>query len=256
VGVVSFFVVAHLHYVLLGGGIMPLFGAFYYWFPKVFGRMLGEKLGKWHFWLFLIGVNVTFFPMHKLGLDGMPRRIYTYLTPTGWGPLNLLATLGAYTIALGVLAFIVNAVVSLRSGAPAGDDPWGSPGLEWATTSPPRPYNFVFPIVVRSLHPLWETTVENAVITGLRTDRREILVTSAIDAVPESRHHAPKPSIWPMYLAGCMGVLFIGSIFSPYYVLGALGLAAIGLLGWGVQSMKPIEPELVELPDGAITERA
>jgi len=167
-----------------------------------------------------------------------------------------VATLGAYTIALGVLVFIVNVIVSLRSGVVAGDDPWGSPGLEWATTSPPRPYNFVFPIVVRSLHPLWETTVEHPVITGLRTDRREVLVTSAIDAAPESRHHAPDPSGWPMYLAGCMAVLFIGSIFSPYYVLGALGLAAIGLLGWGMQSMKKIEPEIVELPGGALTEHA
>jgi cytochrome c oxidase subunit I len=252
----TFFVVAHLHYVLIGGGLMPLFGAFYFWFPKVTGRLLSERLGKWNFWLFVVGVNVTFFPMHKLGLDGMPRRIYTYLAPTGWGPLNLVATLGAYTIALGVLVFIVNVAVSRRGGARAGANPWESSGLEWATTSPPPHYNFIYPIVVESLHPLWETTVEQPVMTGLRTDRREILVTSTIDATPESRHLAPTPSIWPMYLAGCMGMLFIGSIFSPYYVLGAIGLSAIGLLGWGLQSMKPIEPEIVELPNGAVTEHA
>ncbi|MGE5102638.1 MAG: cbb3-type cytochrome c oxidase subunit I, partial [Deltaproteobacteria bacterium] len=114
----TFFVVAHLHYVLLGGGVMPLFGAFYYWYPKVTGRMLSETLGKWHFWLFVIGVNVTFFPMHILGLNGMPRRVYTYLAATGWGPLNLLATLGAVTIAVSVLVFIINAVKSWRGGEP------------------------------------------------------------------------------------------------------------------------------------------
>ena len=252
----TFFVVAHLHYVLIGGGLMPLFGAFYYWFPKVSGRLLSERLGKWHFWLFLIGVNVTFFPMHALGLDGMPRRVYTYLAPTGWGTLNFLATLGAYTIALGVLVFIVNALRSWRAGELAGDNPWDSSGLEWATSSPAPPYNFAFPIIIDSVHPLWETNVEHPVVTGLRTDRREILVTTTTDAVPESRHAAPDPSIWPLYLAGCMALLFIGSIFSPYFVLIAIGLSVFGLLGWGLQSTKKIEPELVQLPTGAMVEGA
>jgi len=252
----TFFVVAHLHYVLLGGGVMPLFGAFYYWFPKVTGRILSERLGKWNFWLFVIGVNVTFFPMHILGLDGMPRRIYTYLAPTGWGPLNLLATVGALTIATSVLLFLVNVVMTWRSGVLAGENPWESSGLEWATSSPPRSFNFAYPLIVTSTHPLWDTTVEHPVVTGLRRDRREILITSIIDARPESRHQAPSGSIWPLYLAGCMGVIFIGSIFSPYFVLGGLGLSALGLLGWGVQSMKPIEPEIVELPSGAIVEHS
>ncbi|HEX6670111.1 MAG TPA: cytochrome c oxidase subunit I, partial [Gemmatimonadales bacterium] len=114
----SYFVVAHLHYVLLGGAVFPLFGAFYYWWPKVTGRMLDERLGRWHFWLFFAGVNLTFFPMHQLGLDGMPRRVYTYLPETGWGPLNLVATIGALTIAVSVALFLVNLARSLRGGAP------------------------------------------------------------------------------------------------------------------------------------------
>jgi cytochrome c oxidase subunit 1 len=252
----TYFVVAHLHYVLMGGGVMPLFGAFYFWFPKVTGRLLRESWGKVHFWLFVIGVNVTFFPMHVLGLEGMPRRVYTYFAPMGWGPLNLLATIGAMTIALSVLVFVVNAATSWRTGEPAGSNPWASSGLEWATLSPPPSYNFVHTPIARSRHPLWETTVELPVVTGLRTDRREFLVTTTFDARPDSRHVGPTPSIWPMYTALCMGVVFIGSIFSPYFVLGGLGLSLIGLLGWAWESTKNVEPELVALPSGALVERA
>ncbi|HWH50108.1 MAG TPA: cytochrome c oxidase subunit I [Gemmatimonadaceae bacterium] len=252
----TFFVVAHLHYVLIGGGVMPLFGAFYFWFPKVTGRLLNVLWGKVQFWLFLIGVNLTFFPMHILGLEGMPRRVYTYLAPTGWGPLNLVASIGAVTIALSVLLFIVNAVRSWTSGELAGENPWDSSGLEWAVASPPPSYNFVHSPVVRSRHPLWETDVELPVVTGLRTDRKEVLITSTFDALPDSRHSSPEPSIWPAYLALCMGVVFIGSIFSPYYVLGGIGLSVIGLFGWGWQSTGRIEPELVALPNDAVVERA
>ena len=250
----TFFVVAHLHYVLIGGGLMPLFAAFYFWYPKIVGRLMSESLGKWNAWLFIIGVNVTFFPMHILGLEGMPRRIYTYLAPTGWGPLNLLATIGALTIAFSVLLFVINAIKSARTGEIAGDNPWHASGLEWATTSPARPYNFVFPLVVRDRHPLWRTTVEHEVMTGLRTDRKEALLTTAFDAHPDSRHTDPNESIWPAWLAGCMGVIFIGSIFSPYFVLGGIGLSLIGLYGWGKQSADRLEPELVALPDGAMVE--
>ena len=250
----TFFVVAHLHYVLLGGGVMPLFAAFYFWFPKITGRRLGDRLGKWHFWLFVIGVNVTFFPMHILGLEGMPRRVYTYLAPTGWGSLNLLATLGAFVIAASVLVFVVNAARSWRSGELAGDNPWDASGLEWATSSPPPVYNFVYPIVVRSGHPLWETTVERPVVTGLATHRREMLLTTTFDGRPDSRHVDPEPSIWPLYLALCMGVLFIGSIFSPYFVLGGIGLSTIGMLGWARQSTEHVDRELVALPDCRLVE--
>jgi len=168
----TFFVVAHLHYVLLGGGVMPLFAAFYYWFPKITGRMLGETLGKWHFWLFVIGVNVTFFPMHILGLNGMPRRVYTYLAASGWGPLNLLATVGAVTIATSVLLFVINAIKSWIGGEVAGPDPWKSSGLEWAVSSPPPSFNFLHTPIVTSRHPLWDTSLDQPFATGLSMDRR------------------------------------------------------------------------------------
>ena len=252
----TFFVVAHLHYVLIGGAVMPLFGAFYYWFPKFTGRLLGESLGKWHFWLFLVGMQMTFFPMHILGLEGMPRRVYTYLAPTGWGTLNLVATIGAVTIALSVLVFVINTFVSLRRGAVATDNPWNASGLEWLASSPPASYNFVHSPVVSSRHPLWETAVEMPVVTGLHTDRREFLVTTAFDGRPDSRHASPRGTIWPLYVALCMGLVFIGSVFSPYFVLWGVGASAFGLIGWGSVSSRDIHRELVALPDGTTVERA
>jgi cytochrome c oxidase subunit 1 len=126
----TYFVVAHLHYVLIGGAVFPLFGAFYYWFPKVTGRLLDERAGRWKFWLFFIGFNLTFFPMHQLGLIGMPRRVYTYPGGLGWDELNLLASIGAALIAGSVALFLANAIWSRRSGQIAGDDPWHAGTLE------------------------------------------------------------------------------------------------------------------------------
>jgi cytochrome c oxidase subunit I+III len=133
----TFFVVAHFHYVLIGGAVFPLFGGFYYWFPKVTGRCLHERLGQWNFWLLFIGFNLTFFPLHQLGLAGMPRRVYTYVPEMGWGGLNLLATIGAGVLAVGVALFLLNVWRSRRYGQLAGDNPWGAGTLEWATSSSP-----------------------------------------------------------------------------------------------------------------------
>jgi cytochrome c oxidase subunit 1 len=248
----TFFVVAHLHYVLLGGGVMPLFGALYFWFPKVTGRLLNETLGKWHFWLFVIGVNLTFFPMHILGLNGMPRRVYTYLAETGWGPLNLVATIGAVTIATSVVIFLVDVAMSWRSGELAGENPWEAPGLEWATASPPPSFTFLHTPFVTGRHPLWEAKDGLPVVTGLSTRERQVLVTTTFDALPDYRHSMPKASIWPFYLALCMGVVFIGSIFSPYFVLGGLVISLLGIAGWGWSGVSQREEERVALPDGAV----
>src|ERR1044072_2541825 len=127
----SYFVVAHLHYVLIGGAVFPLFAGFYFWFPKLTGRLLSERAGRWNFWLFFIGFNVAFFPMHILGLHGMPRRVYTYPAASGWEGLNLLSTAGALIIAASMLVFLGNLVRSLRRGAPAPANPWGAATLEW-----------------------------------------------------------------------------------------------------------------------------
>jgi hypothetical protein len=138
----TYYIVAHFHYVLFGGAIMGLFAGIYYWWPKVTGRLLNDTIGKWHFWLMLIGFNLTFAPMHFLGLNGMPRRIFTYPPNMGWELWNVVATVGAFTIALSILVFMYNVVLSLRRGEIAGNDPWDGRTLEWAIPSPPPVYNF------------------------------------------------------------------------------------------------------------------
>jgi cytochrome c oxidase subunit 1 len=152
----SYFVVAHFHYTLMGGTLFALFGGIYYWFPKVTGRMLNETLGKWHFWLLVIGFHLTFDPQHFAGLLGMPRRIYTYAAGRGWEGYNLASSIGAGVQGLAVLIFAVNVIISLRRGRVAGNDPWDAWSLEWATTSPPAEYNFETPPEVRSTRPLWD----------------------------------------------------------------------------------------------------
>ena len=152
----SYFVVAHFHFVLIGGLFFAAFGAIYYWFPKATGRMLSERLGRWHCWLFVSGFNLTFLTMHVQGLLGMPRRIYTYPADRGWEMWNLITTLGVPLQIAATLVFVVNILVSLRRGKPAGADPWDAWTLEWATTSPPPSYNFETLPVVTSRRPLWD----------------------------------------------------------------------------------------------------
>jgi cytochrome c oxidase subunit 1 len=152
----SYFVVAHFHYVLIGGLLYALFAGFYYWYPKAFGRLLNRKLGFWHFWLFTIGFHLTFDTMHFSGFLGMPRRIFTYDPGRGWEMLNLVGSVGAIFQAVGVLCLVINILRSLRHGQMAGNDPWDAWTLEWATTSPPPVYNFESAPVVRSRRPLWD----------------------------------------------------------------------------------------------------
>jgi cytochrome c oxidase subunit I+III len=228
----TYFVVAHLHYVLIGGAVFPLFGAFYYWFPKITGRMLSERLGKWNFWLFFIGFNVTFFPMHHLGLYGMPRRVYTYAPNMGWNELNALASLGALTIAISMVLFLVNVIRSYRGGVPAGDNPWGASTLEWATASPPPVYNFARIPIVGGREPLWEAGGIQGRVDALAIDPPENLVTRVLDAAPDHRLSYPKPSIWPFISAIATTVLFIGSIFNPWAIVWGSVPVAIALTAW------------------------
>ena len=152
----TYFVVAHLHYVLIGINVFPVAGGIYYWFPKVTGRLLDERLGRWNFWTMFVGFNAAFFPMHIAGLMGMPRRIYTYPANVGWSAVNLITSIGSLAFAVGILLLLLNIAVSLRRGARAGANPWHAPTLEWSTPSPPPQYNFVVIPTIASRHPLWE----------------------------------------------------------------------------------------------------
>jgi cytochrome c oxidase subunit I+III len=235
----SYFVVAHFHYVLFGGAVFPIFAAIYYWYPKVYGRMMDERLGRLAFWLIFLGFNLTFFPMHIAGLLGMPRRIYTYLPGLGWDLWNLLSTIGAFVLATGILVVMVDAVWSYRRGALAGPDPWGAADLEWATSSPPPHYNFLEIPTVRSATPLWdqpELLEMGRRIHDLRmtlAEGHDTLGTSVVDAEGEAVLAMPGPTYVPILTAVGIAATFAGflTLTLPVIVIG-LVVTAAGLLAW------------------------
>jgi cytochrome c oxidase subunit I+III len=228
----SYFVVAHFHYVLIGGAVFPLFAAIYYWFPKMVGRMLDERLAAWHFGLFFVGFNLTFFPMHVLGFRGMPRRVYTYAPDLGWSSLNLLASAGAVVMTAGVVVFLVNVIRSRKRGALAGANPWNAGTLEWGTPSPPPAYNFLPVPTVAGRDALWDARPGQPVVTGLRSDVRDVLVTRVMDAEPDHRVTFPPNTIWPLLAALATTAMFIASIFNPWgAVIGSVPIF-ITLVGW------------------------
>ncbi|MDB6005318.1 MAG: cytochrome oxidase [Prosthecobacter sp.] len=230
----TYFVVAHFHYVLIGGALFPLMGALYYWFPKWSGRLLDEKLGKIHFWSLFVGFNLTFFPMHLLGMHGMTRRIYTYPAESGWGFLNLLATIGAGVMGLSMLLFLFNILRSRRRGEVAGDNPWDASTLEWALPSPPPSYNFLYLPVVQSRDPLWQQNVVQPQVTGLASNRKELLSTTLLDAQEEHRYEMKQDSLWPLLTALVTGSAWAACIFTPWALpVGAFfALIALGLWFW------------------------
>ncbi|MEO3931062.1 cytochrome c oxidase subunit I [Micromonosporaceae bacterium B7E4] len=234
----SYFVVAHFHYVLFGGAVFPILAAIYYWLPKMSGRMYSERLGRWAFWLIFVGMNLTFFPMHVSGLLGMPRRVYTYPGGLGWDPWNLLATVGAYVLALGLLLVAVGVVHALRRGEAAPDDPWGGDSLEWATSSPPKPYNFAVLPRVHSLHPVWDPRTAESIGPGatedrILTDGRQTLFTSELDGRYERAVEMPEETLKPLVAAGGLLVVFVGLLFAWYWVAAAgAALVAGTLAGW------------------------
>jgi cytochrome c oxidase subunit I len=212
----SYFIVAHFHYVLFGGSIFALTAGGYYWWPKMFGRMLDERLGKVHFWLMLIGFNVTFFPMHILGLNGMPRRVYTYPEGLGFETLNRLETVGSLILALSFLVFVINIIKTWRGPRNAPADPWNGATLEWSIPSPPQEWNFAEVPQVHGRDPLWETKRERG------------------GSLPEPPRvsgqgiHLPNPSYWPLVAAlGVAGVM-VGVMAEPK--VGPWGIMAGGLI--------------------------
>jgi cytochrome c oxidase subunit I+III len=228
----TYFVVAHFHYVLIGGAVFPLLGAICYWFPKLTGHLMDERLAKISCGIIFLGFNLTFFPMHKLGLDGMPRRVYTYSADTGWGSLNLLAGIGALTLTTGLLVYLAAAIRGWRRTAAVPANPWEASGLEWATTSPPEPYNFEHLPTVRGRSPLWEMPADPLVVTGMATDQREVLATSTLDARPDHRVLLPSSSIWPLLTSIGVAVTFIGVIFRAWMLPVGAVLCYAALFGW------------------------
>jgi cytochrome c oxidase subunit 1 len=237
----TYFVVAHLHYVLFGGSMFGIFAGLYYWFPKMSGRLLDEIQGKYQFWLMLVGFNLTFFPMHVAGLLGMPRRIYTYAPGLGWEAYNLVATIGAFMLGLSILLFFVNVFVSLRAGQVAQDDPWDAWTLEWATTSPPPAHNFGDLVPVNSRRPLWDMKHPDdpdrpmhRLPPRLREVDQQVLTRTATPSVsPEI--HLPPPSFWPIVMAAGLTLTLAGLVLTP--VSTGLGLFLFGLAvtGWIIE---------------------
>ncbi|HET6390034.1 cytochrome c oxidase subunit I [Hyphomicrobium sp.] len=235
----TYFIVAHIHYVLIGINVFPVLGALYYWFPKMSGRMLSERLGQWNFWLMFIGFNLAFLPMHLTGLWGMPRRVYTYGADFGWNTLNMITTIGSFVLALGVLLLIVNVVMSLFRGAAAGPNPWDAATLECATPSPPPPYNFAVLPTVASRHPLWEDRLQESdersrITVGPALDNgREALATSPIDAQPDAILKMPEDSYAPLVLGLALSALFVSMLaMSLPGVLCSFAVGLIAMLIW------------------------
>jgi len=235
----TYFVVAHIHYVLIGINVFPVVGAVYYWFPKFTGRLMDERLGKWNFWTMFVGFNIGFLPMHLVGLWGMPRRIYTYGADMGWNTTNMLISAGSFLLAFGVLLLLINVVISLRRGRPAGINPWDAPTLEWSVPSPPPPYNFaVIPSVV-SRHPLWEDQLNeseerSSLQKGMLLARgRQTVATSPLDGEPELILQMPGDSPAPFFLTMGMTLMFAAAIGHHWFVVGIGALiCACALTGW------------------------
>lgn len=232
----SYFVVAHFHQVLFGGAMFALFGGVYYWFPKFTGKLMSEAWGQLHFWLMLIGFNLTFQPMMVLGMLGMPRRIYTYSDGLGWDVWNLLATIGAFTIAASVLVFIYNVIVSLRRGEPAGADPWDGRTLEWSIPSPPPHHNFAKIPAVRALDDFWHHKYVEA-----ETAEAVPVVAGASGGGHEPAYgdghgiHMPSPSVFPLIAALGPPLLAAALMYNVWLTpIGALVLL-VGLYGWALE---------------------
>jgi cytochrome c oxidase subunit 1/cytochrome c oxidase subunit I+III len=236
----SYFVVAHFHYVLFGGAVFPALAGLLYWLPKFSGRMPSDRLGRWSFALIFAGFHLTFFPMHIAGLLGMPRRIATYPAGLGWSPWNLAASIGAVVLTAGFLVYLWDVVRTVRSGPAAGANPWEADTLEWGTSSPPPPYNFLSFSPVHSRQPLWDERDRAARLADegptLSVEHHQVLGTSVVDAEPEQIVNMPGPSHWPILLTGSLFIMFTGLLIGlgPLAWLGA-GLTVGAVAAWWKQ---------------------
>jgi len=237
----SYFIVAHFHYVLFGGSIMGLFAGIYYYFPKMTGRMMNETLGKWHFWLTFIGMNLAFFPMHFAGLNGMPRRIWSYDANQGWDFDNHLSTYGAFIIAFATLLFLINFIRSRGHGALAGNNPWDAPTIEWSIPSPPPDYNYATIPTVTSRYPMWPQQGPSPLSPPVPTAGAD----QPLPTYPSAEQLGipmPTPTIKPLLATLGLTLAFVGLIWHrqiPIILLGG-AIFIVMLYAW---VLTPLEPE-------------
>ncbi len=256
----SYFIVAHLHYVLIGGMVFPLFAAFYYWMPLSSGRMLSERLGRWVFWLMFLGFNISFLPMHLTGLLGMPRRVYTYPAEMGWNTLNLISTLGAYLLAAGVLVFIIDVIRHHRSGEPVVHNPWNAGTLDWLAPVPFQPWTFFSVPQVHGRYPVWdqaelpgEVDRGEHFLADAPAEQRETLITDMVSAKPLQVLRIPGPTWLPLIAAVITSAFFLAAIAHLYAL--ALVIAAVVLvifIGWAWMNARVPPVDQVDAGNGVM----
>jgi len=244
----TYYIVAHIHYVLFGGAVLGFFGAFYYWWPKMFGKCLNERLGYWNFWLMIIGMNLTFGPMHVIGLQGQPRRMYVWSESragSGFfnlGFWNLVATVGAFVMAIGILLFIVNVVYSHRTSPPAPLDPWDARTIEWMTANPPAPHNCDRIPRVDHLDEFFHRKYRDVGDEG-NSDLRRVATAEDVfaenDGVDTSRIHLPAPSYWPLVLSLSLPVIAAGVIYHFAVAAVGVGMLFLAAFGWALEPESP-----------------
>jgi cytochrome c oxidase subunit 1 len=239
----TYYIVAHFHYVIFGGGVLGLFAGIYYWWPKIFGKMLNERWGRWNFWLMIIGMNLTFGPMHIIGLQGQPRRMYVWTENRAGegffnlGMWNLVATIGSFILGIGAVLFLVNVWVS-RKNPPAPADPWDARSLEWITTSPPKEHNFDRIPTVHALDEFFHRKYEDVGEDG-RHDYKQVRTGEQVieieEANAEAHIHLPSPSYWPIILAFGILVISYGVIYSTLLLAAGAAIAVLALFGWALE---------------------
>ncbi len=255
----TYYIVAHFHYVIFGGAVLGLFAGLYYWWPKIFGKMLSERIGKWNFWLMIIGMNLTFGPMHILGLQGQPRRMYRWTSQRAGegffdlGFWNLVASVGSFVLGVGALLFLVNVWVS-RKHPPAPEDPWDARSLEWITTSPPKEHNFDRIPAVHTLDEFFHRKYED-VGEGDQHDYKQVATGAEVielEAKYADAHiHLPSPSYWPLVLAVAFPIIAYGVIYSTLLVIAGLAVAVLALFGWALEPPTADESDFdPPAPDG------